>query len=220
MHEMSLEKIKSFFGVLLLMSINSGPAIKDHWLDNYLLRSVVADKLSENNFNLVRRFLHCNDNDIIINKIEKVGNVVEKFINSWNKNYSPSSKLAVDETIIPYRGRSKLRQYKPSKPTKYGIKAWSLADSSNGYMLQFKVYEGKSDIQTNKKENVSFNVVVDLLKPYYGKKFTIYTDSIFTSPLLFEYLYQKGIDCIGMLMLNRKHISNQIKQNSKSNETF
>lgn len=31
----------------------------------------------------------------------------------------------------------------PAKPTKYGIKVWMAADSSNGYVLNFDVYSGK-----------------------------------------------------------------------------
>ena len=36
-------------------------------------------------------------------------------------------------------------QYEPNKPTKFGIKARCLAEAESGYVLDFKVYEGKSD---------------------------------------------------------------------------
>ena len=47
------------------------------------------------------------------------------FFESFNKNISkfryPSSYLAVDETLYPYRGRIGFKQYNLTKPTKYGL---------------------------------------------------------------------------------------------------
>jgi hypothetical protein len=36
----------------------------------------------------------------------------------------------VDEAMIGFKGRLILKQYHPGKPTKWGIKAWGIADSS------------------------------------------------------------------------------------------
>ena len=33
----------------------------------------------------------------------------------------PTSYLAIDETLYPYRGRIGMNQYNPSKPAKYGL---------------------------------------------------------------------------------------------------
>ena len=46
--------------------------------------------------------------------------------------------------MIPFKGRSSLKQYIPNKPTKRGIKVWVMADASNGYVRSaLKVYVGK-----------------------------------------------------------------------------
>lgn len=45
--------------------------------------------------------------------------------------------------MIGFRGRLSFRQYMPAKPTKYGIKVWMAANSSNSYVLNFAVYLGK-----------------------------------------------------------------------------
>jgi len=39
--------------------------------------------------------------------------------------------ISVDESMIAFQGRLSFRQYMPAKPTKYGIKVWTAADSSN-----------------------------------------------------------------------------------------
>lgn len=45
--------------------------------------------------------------------------------------------------MIGFKGRLSFRQYMPAKPTKYGIKVWMAANSSNSYVLNFSVYLGK-----------------------------------------------------------------------------
>jgi hypothetical protein len=42
--------------------------------------------------------------------------------------------------MIGFKGRFHLEQYMPRKPTKLSIKAWGLADSSNGYLLKQQIY--------------------------------------------------------------------------------
>ena len=45
--------------------------------------------------------------------------------------------------MIGFHRRVKFLQYKPSKHTKYGIMAFTCAEGESGYMLDFKMYEGK-----------------------------------------------------------------------------
>jgi hypothetical protein len=48
--------------------------------------------------------------------------------------YIPSNYLAIDEGIIPFKGKTNLKVYCPDKPTKFGIKEYLLCDYS-GYTL-------------------------------------------------------------------------------------
>jgi hypothetical protein len=47
--------------------------------------------------------------------------------------------------MIPFQGRSALKQYMPAKPVKRGIKVWCRADAHNGYLCEFQVYTGRAD---------------------------------------------------------------------------
>ena len=51
--------------------------------------------------------------------------------------------VSIDEAMIPFKGRSALKQYLPLKPIKRGFKVWVLADSVTGYASKFEVYTGK-----------------------------------------------------------------------------
>ena len=57
--------------------------------------------------------------------------------------YKPRQNVAVDERMVKSRHRSGLRQFNKDKPIRWGIKLWVLADSSNGYTIDFNVYIGK-----------------------------------------------------------------------------
>ena len=60
--------------------------------------------------------------------------------------YYPGRELAVDETMVGFRGRFAAKQYMPNKPTKWGIKCFTLADSANGYVLNVLVYTGRDTL--------------------------------------------------------------------------
>ena len=60
--------------------------------------------------------------------------------------YSPERNLAVDETLIKFKGRVHFRQFIPIKPGRFGIKCFTLAESSSGYGLVSKVYTGKENV--------------------------------------------------------------------------
>ena len=62
--------------------------------------------------------------------------------------YEPGKEVSVDEAMIPFKGRSSLKQYMPLKPVKRGVKVWAGADASNGYISAFQVYTGKSGDST------------------------------------------------------------------------
>ena len=57
---------------------------------------------------------------------------------------SPVKNLTIDERLVKSCHWSEIRQYIKDKPTRWGIKLWVLADSSNGYTADFNVYIGKA----------------------------------------------------------------------------
>ena len=61
----------------------------------------------------------------------------------------PSSNLSVDETMVGFRGRFGAKQYIPNKPNKYGIKAFTIADSKNGYILDTLLYTGADTLDNS-----------------------------------------------------------------------
>ncbi|ERL91043.1 hypothetical protein D910_08385 [Dendroctonus ponderosae] len=57
---------------------------------------------------------------------------ISKLMPNWKKTqkyYNPHNCIAIDESMIKFKGRSALKQYMPKKPIKQGYKIWALADS-------------------------------------------------------------------------------------------
>ena len=99
--------------------------------------------------------------------------------------FVPNKNLSVDENMIAFKGRLSLVQYMPKKPHKWGLKAWVLADSSNGYVWNWELYTSKIQGRDDGK-GLSHHVVMSLTKPLQGKGYNIFCDNFYSSPLLFE----------------------------------
>ena len=53
-----------------------------------------------------------------LQKVRKIFTMIERFV----ALYHPHCQCAVDEAMIPYKGRSSLKRYMPKKPVKRGLK--------------------------------------------------------------------------------------------------
>ena len=111
----------------------------------------------------------------------------------FQSNYTPERNLAVDETMLRFRGRFATKQHMPKKPVKWGIKAFSLADSSNGYLFNILLYTGA---ETLDEANPVFSalaqparVVMDLLEPYLHRGHHVFTDRYYSSIPLAQALH-------------------------------
>ncbi|CAF3008182.1 unnamed protein product [Rotaria sp. Silwood2] len=122
---------------------------------------------------------------------------------NFQKNYILGEYVSIDESMIKFKGRSSLKQYLPKKLIKRGFKVWTLADSKNGYVYDFEIYKGKdSERDGTLGEYVVKRFVVDLEFSY--RK--VYFDNYFTSPILIDYLYKKGIYAAGTVRADRKYL--------------
>ena len=65
-------------------------------------------------------------------KVDKVKAVMDLLIPRFRQYYSPSVNFSIDKTMVGFRGRFSVLQYIPNKPTKWGIKAFSMVDGANG----------------------------------------------------------------------------------------
>lgn len=95
-------------------------------------------------FEGITRCLHLVNNETLIidradpsyDKIAKVRWLCESFAQISQSLYNNERTLTVDEIMIAYKGRlCSIRQYMKSKPVKFGVKVWALANSQSRYRI-------------------------------------------------------------------------------------
>ena len=102
--------------------------------------------------------------------------------------YNLNREITVDEAMIQFKGRLGFKQYIKSKPTKWGIKVFVLADAKNGYVSDFTIYTGKEE-GADPSEGLCTRAVIDLVRPLEGRHHHLYTDNFYTAVQKFKVTY-------------------------------
>lgn len=169
-----------------MTSVVRMPSYRLYWADNTRF-APIADVMSRNRFDTLRSYFHINDNTNIL-EINHVNHdklfKVRPFIDSVKQNMrkiETDEKCAVDELIVPFKGRCAMKQYVSSKPHKWGIKVFALA-SKCGIIHDFEIYIGKGTTKTNTKLGLSGDIVIRLTEVIpKNKNYKIFIDNWFTS---------------------------------------
>ena len=147
----------------------------------------------------------------------KVGPVYHQIINKFTKVYHPHQYLSIDEGMVPWKGNLSFRVYSPDKPIKYGLKAYMLCDSINGFCLRFKLYTGRR-VTPPSEHGATYDTVLDLVRDRMGKGHIIFMDNYYSSPLLFLHLWSLGIAAVGTVRSNRRGLPIELKEKVLRNQ--
>lgn len=133
--QVTLQELKIFLGIYIVMTYIRYPRIRHYWSSETGLRmDVVADAMSINRFEDLRRYLHFHDNvnapDENDDRLLKFRPVIETTNETFRNAVEPKESQYIDEMMIPFKGRSSLQQYIPSKPKCWGYKTWVRAGAS------------------------------------------------------------------------------------------
>ena len=177
------KELEGFFGVIINMGIIQLPNLEDYWKTGWTAHiPFFGHAFPRNRFEQIFWMLHVSREDQANpgKKINKVKDILDLLIANFQQAFHPSRNLSVDETMVGFRGRFAAKQYMPSKPTKYGIKAFVLADSMHGYVLNTLVYTGADTLDDASPIHSTLpqpaRIVLHLIEPYKGKGHTVYTD--------------------------------------------
>ncbi|KAH9365727.1 hypothetical protein HPB48_009612 [Haemaphysalis longicornis] len=164
--------------------------------------------MSRNRFEAIHQCLHMNDNLQAkprgtdgYDRLSKVRPILDLLKQNMRK-VAPEQRRSIDEKIIPFKGRSTLKQYLKSNPHKWGYKVFTRA-SSSGITHDFVINEGKGTTSEH-GFGISGDVVIDLvqyLQPHVNHK--LYFDNWFTSLRLLDELMARGFHSVGMVKVDR-----------------
>lgn len=209
--ETNANEINDFIGLNLLMGIKKQCSYRDYWSSAPDLHDdYISNIMPVNRFSWLLSHLHLNDNSVIpkkgdanYDKLYKVRPFLNLILKNSQAVYNPNRIVAIDESMIKFKGRHSSKQYMPKKPIKRGYKVWALADKY-GYLWNFDVYTGKSGDTVEK--NLGARVVKNLSAPLKNKNYFLYFDNYFTSYPLMSYLKSNGIYACGTVNMTRKHL--------------
>ena len=136
---------------------------------------------AKNRFEEITCYLHFNDSSVEpargtqgFDRLYKIRPIFNSILGNCQTKFKPTKNLSVDEGMIAFRGRLSFKQYMPAKPTKYGIKVWMAADSSNGYVLNFDVYLGKEGDGRRRIYGLGYDVVTKLIRPFMNRNHHVF----------------------------------------------
>lgn len=205
------EYIKKYVIVVLCMGFVPLPSYKLYWKKNTLFENLfIKNILSIKRYEFIKKYLHFQEDRGDKVTLSKIEDLVAYYNGKFKANCPDGKYYTIDETMVPFRGRLKIRQYLKNKPVKYGIKIYALADSETAYLKQWYVYSGRED-----RKNTN-NIVLSLLKDMKSKSH-IFMDSYFTSLPLVEKLHDSGFYFTCSIQKNKKGLPNR-EENDKLKE--
>ena len=162
--------------------------------------------------------LHIPEKAPLTNRIDKVSPLFGHLLARFQSIYYPHRELSIDETVNGFKGRVSFIQYCPLKPTKWGLKAFVLADSETGYICSILPYTGQEMraylSSCNDDLPLLAKVVVTVAEKYLGKGHHIYADRFYSSVPLADDLEKKDRGYTGTIISNRKQLPKALRKNT------
>jgi len=189
----SLEAIERYVGLLLRMGIVHMPRYRMYW-STELRYSAIADYMSRKEFEDHGRYIHFNDNVRLVTsrKDPEYDQLykIRPLLDSLRKQcllVAPEQRQSVDEQIIPFKGKNRLRQYLPKKPKRWGFKVIARCCSQTGFTHDFTLYQGSAP-DLVEEESIGYqppDFVIQLCKSLpQHKNYIVYFDNWFNFPEL------------------------------------
>ena len=213
-------EIRVFIAILLYQGIVQKPENDMFWTTKPLLETPYIRKImSELRFTLILKCLHFVDNDTIVrsdspaeNSFMKIKCFHEALVANFSTTYIPTENIAIDESLMLWKGRLDMKQYIPLKRARWGLKSYELCESGSGYIWKSMIHIGTAmELVQSVDGLVSSRIVLTLAQELLGKGYCIFMDNWYSSPALYRELHSNGTDAVGTVRLNRKNMPPTLK---------
>lgn len=206
-HELksSSTEIAKLFSIHLIMGCIPYPRVPMYWRAGMKL-GLISDLMTRDRFLTLRNALHVVESDSpapneVNNPLWKVQPMIDRVKEACNKLERVPGFYSIDEQMIPFTGRCKLRQVVKNKPRPVGLKNFVLT-TSDGLMLDFEIYKGAKSSFGDTNLGLGPSVILHLVKCVPPGS-CVYHDRYFTTIPLIEEMEKMGLHSTGTIMQNR-----------------
>ena len=205
--QLSYEKLLNFLGIVLLSGYHSVPSETDFWSNQPDLHvEIVSQTMSRDAFQQIKKYIHLADNQNLTHgdKAAKVNGLYKELNSALQQFGAFHHYLSIDESMVPYHGRSSMKMFMKGKPIRFGYKIWVLA-GADGYPYSLSIYQGKEINQSS--EPLGTRVVKMLLNDVEQisdpSNHHVFMDNFFTSYDLLSDLRKFHFKATGTMRQNR-----------------
>lgn len=211
------------FALVMLTGIIRKPTLKSYWtVDPKLSTPYFNSIMTRDKFLRILAALHFVDNTLpSTSRSNKIDPILKLLTKRFEAVYQPKKHIAIDETLLLYKGRLIFKQYIPNKRARFGMKGYVLAESDSGYIYKYSLYQGKdreNAANVDVSQGVAHRIVLDLMDGLLDSGYELIMDNWYNSPALMKELYERKTYAYGTLRSNRKHVPKDIKK--KDPDTF
>jgi hypothetical protein len=135
---------EKFLAIIILMGQMKKESLKDYWsTEPYFETPIFRKLMSSKRCEKFWWCLHFNANELQPhsgNRLFRIQPLLDLFLEKFKTVYKPTQQLSLDEAVISWRGRLRIRTYNSAKLTKYGLLVCVFTESTSGYIGNFKIY--------------------------------------------------------------------------------
>jgi Transposase IS4 len=207
--ETTVPEIRQLIGLHMYMGCNKLPRLQLYWSPLMGLQ-----KFSHSSIMNLKRFCQLRNNLHLVNNLERPSDCNDKFfkvrplldaIRNRCRELAVEECVAVDEQMIPFKGRHSCKQYIPGKPCPWAFKNFVICGKS-GQPYDFIMYQGSST-ELNRDNLAKFglgaSVVLHLSQRLTNLGHQIFMDNFFTTYQILEVLKAVGTNAAGTIRVNR-----------------
>ncbi|CAC5419723.1 unnamed protein product [Mytilus coruscus] len=183
-------EMRAFLGLFLSMGLVKKPSLRSYWnasLDSWITNTpAFKSVMPRNRFQNILRFLHCNNNEEEVPRGQEGHDHAHKIrpvLDLLNNTFKDNYELARDITVD---------------------------ESMVGYVSTLSLYCGKGGARS--QHGSGFDLVTDLVNPFYNKWHHVLVDNAFCSPHLCHYLLERNTYMTGTVRVHRKGMPSSFKR--------
>ncbi|XP_053370298.1 piggyBac transposable element-derived protein 4-like [Clarias gariepinus] len=214
--DVTVDEFYKYIGLVFYTALIKLNDIRDYWRQNNIFSiAFPGTVMTRDRYRTISWNVHMSDpeedqeNDSRKgtpqhDRLFRVRPLMDRIREACKTFYHPQRNLAVDERMVASKAKTSMKQYMKRKPIKWGFKLFVMADSSNGYTVDFAVYTGKDAFYTG--QGISYDTVMSFMDhSFLGSGYHVYMDNFYTSPKLFKDLRGKKFGACGTYRDNKKN---------------